>query len=111
MAVLFAWEKRQARDDLEASIFIRALHLISCFLACQVHVVHLPRRSSRAAILADDLTRQETTSSILESRISNLETTLTSPALQSWLLHPVEDWNLATALLQEVEDKCRLHIC
>jgi len=107
MAVLFGWEKRQSTDDIEASIFIRALHLISSFLACQVHFEHLPRRSSRAAILADDLTRQETTGSILEERISRLESKLSSPALFSWLSNPSDDWALAMALLSEVEQKCQ----
>jgi hypothetical protein len=106
IAVLFAWEKRYSKEDLEASILIRALHIISSYLACQVHIEHLPRRSSRAAILADDLSRQETTSPVLERRISQLETHPQSPALTDWLSDPLENWDLATALLKEVEAKC-----
>lgn len=106
IAVLFAWEKRQAKDDLEASMFIRALHLITSFLACQVHIQHLPRKSTRAAIMADELSREESTSSILERRISSLETLLHSPALKDWLANPAVDWDLPNALLAEVENQC-----
>jgi len=106
MAVLYGWEKRQAQEDMEASIFIRAIHYISCFLACQVHIEHLPRRSSRAAIMADDLSREETTSSTLEHRIRALESPVRSGALSAWLANPEEDWDLAASLLKEVERKC-----
>jgi len=92
--------------DMEASIFIRALHLISSFLACQVHIEHLPRRSSRAAIMADDLSREETTSEVLEARVRLLESPHRSAALAAWLDNPVEDWDLATRLLREVEGLC-----
>lgn len=104
--VLYAWEKRQASDDLETSIFIRALHIIASYLACQVHIQHLPRKSTRAAIMADELTREISTSSILESRISALESPLHSTALAGWLENPVADWDLASSLWQEVENKC-----
>jgi hypothetical protein len=102
--VLYAWEKRQAKEDMETSVLIRSLHLMASYLACQVHVKHLPRKSTRAAILADELSREETTSPILEARIKELESPMRSQALSSWLSNPVADWNLATVLLNETKN-------
>lgn len=106
MSVLFGWDKKQSNGDVSASILIRALHLISSFLACQIHMEHMPRRTSRASILADDLSREETTSGPLLRGLRNLESHHSSTALTSWLQDPKEDWNLAARILQDVVNMC-----
>jgi hypothetical protein len=44
-ALVYRWHSRQVRHDVSASIFIRAMHLISALLNCTVFVWHLPRLS------------------------------------------------------------------
>jgi hypothetical protein len=107
MSVIYGWDKRQSSGDIAASILIRALHLISAFLACHIHFEHLPRREGRAGILTDDLSREETTSRPLLRGIRDIESPPQSPALWEWLQNPVEDWDLAFRILQDVEAICR----
>jgi hypothetical protein len=106
ISVLFGWDKRQSNGDVTASILLRALHLISSFLACHVHLEHLPRRTSRASILADDLSREDTTSGPLLARVRAMESPHQCHSLTNWFRDPVEDWELANRILQDVEDMC-----
>jgi hypothetical protein len=105
-SVIYGWDKRQASGDKSASILLRALHLISSYLACSIHMEHRIRRTSRGSILADDLTREETTSRPLRQRVQAMESPHLSPALANWLLDPVEDWELANRILQDVRTVC-----
>ena len=57
----YGWLNKHTPGDETASILIRALHLISSFLGCVVHVEHLPRISSWDAALADRLSRELST--------------------------------------------------
>jgi len=102
IAAVFGWEDKQVKGDIAASILVRALHLMEAFLACRIHVRHLPRMSSTAGELADHLSREETTS-VREGRdVEAIEASLTSPALEAWLKSPNEDWALATDILRDI---------
>ncbi len=57
----FGWVNRQSAGDYLASMLIRCLHLIRSYLACQVHIEHLPRKSNWEACLVDRLSREKTT--------------------------------------------------
>jgi hypothetical protein len=37
-SVIYGWDKKQVSGDKEASILLRALHLISSYLACHIHM-------------------------------------------------------------------------
>ena len=63
MACYFGWLNRHVKGDVTASILIRSLHLMSSFLGCQVHITHLPRKSSWDAIVVDRLSRSSSTNS------------------------------------------------
>jgi len=102
LAIYYGWENRQAKKDREASILIRALHLMASYLPCRIHVQHLPRVSSVAAKLADSLSREETTSREEGARSRAVSTRLISPSLRSWLADPREDWELANQLLSDM---------
>ena len=106
MAAIYGWDKRQVTGDKAASILIRALHLISAYLACHIHMEHRTRRTGRASIMADDLSREETTSGPLLKRVLAMESDPQCPALTSWLREPVEDWDLANRILQDVMTLC-----
>jgi hypothetical protein len=69
IAAVFGWENRWVAKDQTASVFVRALHLISTYLGCRVHVLHLPRMSTPDARLADRLSRKHTTTAWDRCRI------------------------------------------
>ncbi len=93
------------KNDEYASIFIRAVYLVSAYLGSVLHTYHVPRRSTWEAETADNFTRLSTTS-FLENQILNRYTHLNLPeALSSWLHDQRDKWNLAISLLQHVMNK------
>ena len=94
------WLNKHTPGDETASILIRALHLISSYLGCVVHVEHLPRISSWDAALADRQSRELSTSR-QDLRLLNSFSMKDPPVcLLSWMQNPEEDWLLADKLLQ-----------
>jgi hypothetical protein len=68
--------------------------------------MHTPRRSTWEAELADNMSRQSTTS-FLENQILCRYKNFTVPeALVNWLKNPTDDWGLATRLLSYVMSIC-----
>ncbi|MEI6398127.1 MAG: hypothetical protein WCO71_05090, partial [Pseudomonadota bacterium] len=102
-AIVFGWESRHVSHDISASIFLRALHLISCFLGASVSLRHLPRMSTASAVLADNLTRSSTTGPAQRRMIQHAPSPRLPPPLLSWLECPTEDWSLAFDLLAYVQ--------
>ena len=100
--LVYGWSTRRVPHDTTASIFIRALHIIATLLNCSVTIQHLPRMSTRSATLADELTRQSTTSAGHQEAIRLAWRHPTVSALQAWLDHPTKDWGLPAALLNHV---------
>jgi len=107
IASVYGWQNRAVKKDSSASILIRALHVISCFLGCIVHVVHLPRMSTPNARLANRLSRQNTTTTMDERRILSAIQPALPAALTRWLAKPCVDWDLPRVLLRDVQDKMR----
>ncbi len=103
MATLFGWEKKQVKDDISASILVRAMHLLEALLACRIHIQHLPRLSSPAGVRADHLSRAGSTSAEEEQLASSMEFPPCSPSLLAWLVDPSEDWSLAERIVQDIE--------
>jgi hypothetical protein len=102
-ALVFGWEKRRVPHDNTASIFLRALHLISSFLGSSVEIRHLPRMSSPSARLADALTRSTTTEAVHLDAVSSAPPVCIPQELYSWLANPSEDWSLPNSLLSFVQ--------
>ena len=109
MAVVHGWKSRHVAHDIEASIMIRAIHLLSSFIRCRVYIKHTPRLSSPVAILADHLSRSSSTSHSEERLASSLNSPVRSPALQNWLQNPVADWALPQTMLRELTVKKASH--
>jgi hypothetical protein len=57
IAVVYGWDNRSVKFDDSASIILLAVHLISAYLGCTVHVVHSLRRSTKWEELVDNLSR------------------------------------------------------
>ena len=105
MAVVYGWEKKYVKNDIEASILIQALHILSHFLRCRVFVRHAPRMSIKMAILADHLSRSFSTSKEEENLAEVLTCPPKSRVLSDWLNHPRADWKLPLDLLEELKLK------
>jgi hypothetical protein len=105
-SVVEGWDSRKIRKDIQASIFIRALHLISFYLGCHIHVNHLPRMSTEMAIVADALTRDSTTKPKIVDMISSANHFPPPSVICDWLRHPSDDWGFAFKLLEFVENMC-----
>jgi len=102
-ALVFGWEKRRVPHDNTASIFLRAIHIISAFLGTSVEVRHLPRMSTPSAELADALTRSTTTQDVHMAEVKHAQPAAIPAILNDWFLNPNEDWNFPLALLSYVE--------
>jgi len=109
LATVYGWENRAVAKDSSASVLIRSLHLIATYLGCIVHVHHLPRMSDTHARLADRLSRKSTTTSRDRARIRHAMKPAIPTALRRWLDAPSADWDLPGALLQDVQQRLRLH--
>jgi hypothetical protein len=107
IAVVYGWQNRGVKNDLSASVLIRALHIIAAFLGCHVHVLHLPRMSTPNARLADRLSRRQTTTQIDSRRIRQALKPSLPPALSRWLARPRPNWDLPDELLRDVQDRLR----
>ena len=102
VACFFGWINRHVTGDVTASILIRSLHLISAFLGSQVHITHLPRKSTWDAILVDRLSRSSSTSSQDRRLLASFPSWDLPECLVQWMNHPAEDWGLAVKLLESV---------
>jgi hypothetical protein len=102
-ALIYGWSARRVKNDVTASILIRAIHLISSFVGCAVTIRHLPRLSTPLATLADALTRTSSTTPTHLAAIAHTYRPEIPATLIRWLDNPTEDWSLATSLLSAVE--------
>ncbi len=102
-ALVFGWDKRRVPHDNSASIFLRAIHIISAFLGTSVEIRHLPRMSTPSAEMADALTRTTTPTDSYRDAISHTQPTAIPRVLTDWFQDPQEDWNLPIALLRHVQ--------
>jgi len=100
----YGWQNKNMSGDAYASIILRAIYLITCYLCCVLHVDHLPRMSTWEGRLVDRLSRS---SSVLQNdknliRSFDFELPL---FFKTWLTRPTVDWNLPVKLLNYVMNK------
>lgn len=103
--IVYGWDSRRVQHDESASIIIRAIHILSHFLGCPTSILHLPRKSTPAASLADELTRSSTTKRGQLNAIRGAPHFPIPAVLLDWLQHPTEDWDLPIHLLQDVKSR------
>ena len=107
-ALTYGWDSKKIRHDVSASIFIRALHIITFYLGCHVHVQHIPRNSTFLATIADGLTRDSSRTPEVLSHLTGVAPFGPPEVLWRWLQDPREDWQLAFRLLDSVKAKINL---
>jgi hypothetical protein len=105
-ACVYGMKDGYIKKDEYASIFIRAITLISGYLGSVVHTMHTPRRSTWEAELADNLSRHSTTGFLEKQILGRLKKLPVPAALSHWLDNPSDDWSLATRLLSYIMSKC-----
>jgi hypothetical protein len=103
IAVVFGWDSRSVKFDDMATIILRAVHLISLYLGCTVHIMHSPRRTSKWEVLVDNLSRMSSRSAADRNLVRQAEKSKVSGALARWLNNPKEGWELPYILLREVK--------
>ena len=103
ISLVYGWINKHLKNDDSASIFIRSIHLIAVMLNCVVEVEHLPRVTSPAAILADNLSRNSTTTEADRRAVEGAATGPIPRALTDWLNSPCDDWDLPLKLLDHAK--------
>jgi hypothetical protein len=100
IACYFAWVNRHSAGEETASIFVRALHLITEWLKCDVHIEHLPRMSNWEAQVADRISRKSSTSKQDQALLDSFAFPEIPECLSEWMMNPTNDWNLCNRILE-----------
>jgi hypothetical protein len=108
VAVAFGWDNKSVKFDTSATILIQAIHLISSYLGCGVHICHSPRRSTKWEELVDNLSRKSTTMHKDRALVREARRSIVTGVFLRWLECPVEDWRLPYFLLEEVKKKLNM---
>jgi len=108
ISVVYGWDSKKITNDVSASIFLRAIHIISFYLGCFIQIEHLPRNSTPSAELADSLTRKSTSTAAIQQRIKGVVSYDIPTVLTKWIENPVEDWDYALELLEFVKNKTHM---
>jgi hypothetical protein len=102
ISVVYAWENHSFKNDICASIFVRALRLIGLYLSCNIHVQHVKRMTTWEARLADQLSRTSSTGRENRRRLANYSHLKLPSCIVNWLHNPIEDWDLCMTLLNHI---------
>jgi hypothetical protein len=108
ISVMYGWENNGLKNDITATIMLRAVSLIAAYLGAEVHVMHIPRMENKWAELADSLTRQKTSSKSVFAILGEVPESKVKGALEEWIEHPTENWELPENLLNEVKSRMQL---
>ena len=103
LGVVYAWYKKHSKNDAETSLLIRCLHVLEAYVACKIHVMHVKRCSNKIAVLADNLSRNSTTTKDIWNKIKKKEISLPDGFLNSWLKNPVLNWDLPLMLCKDAK--------
>ena len=103
MSVVYGWRKRHCKNDAELSLLIRCLHVLEILLECKIYVSHVKRCSTYVATLADNLSRENTSTKASMDAIKGKLCFVKSKALENWLTWPTLNWNLPLLLCEDVK--------
>jgi hypothetical protein len=103
IACVYGFENGQLKNDETASIMIRAAKLVAAYLGTVLHVEHVGRRSCWEAELADNLSRERTTSFIEQRALSRFTCKRLPCILNVWLNNPISDWSIPLKLLKHMQ--------
>ena len=101
-ALVFGWMKKRLKYEECTSIFIQTLHLLEAALSCRIFIQHVPRRSTKLAKLADNLSREKSSSEETLREIDHLHIRSPKGNLKNWLENAIANWDLPRILCDEV---------
>jgi hypothetical protein len=105
LAVVFNWGKRSPKGDPFFENIFKILHLMESTIPCKIYIEHVYRRSCKFSKLADDLTREKTTTDCQKIQTKNAKIfSLTGP-LQNWIKNPCQNNILFIDVLDHVYSK------
>jgi hypothetical protein len=96
MAITYGWQKRYAKNDEKTSIILQTLHILEALLPCKCHVIHEHRRSSKGSILADNLTREATTTTTTWTEVESKWLPQPNSPLVTLVKTATIDWEFPT---------------
>ena len=105
MLKVYAWDNRFMKEDVYTSILVRALHLVSSYLGCIVHVNHLPRQPSWESKMVDRMSRDFSTTSSDNNLLSSFREQDLLKFFKIWLDKPCVDWSIPMKLLNYVKNR------
>ena len=105
ISCVYAWESKFMKEDVYTSILVRALHLVSSYLCCIVHVEHLPRQTSWESKMVDRMSRDFTTTFADQILLSGFEGKDIPNFFKVWLDKPCVDWSIPMKLLCYVKNR------
>jgi hypothetical protein len=105
IGVVFGWQNGGCKGNRWASVLIRALHVVASYLGCTLHVTHVPRLSTAAAVMVDSLTRSSTATAEVWAQTAGAVTYGLLPVLWEWLADPSDDWHLGFKLVNSLKKK------
>ena len=104
ISLVWAWKKRHMKNDVLTSIVLRTLHILEAALPCKIYISHLPRASTRAAVLADNLSRKSTTS-LADKQVLTHPNPALPKLFLDWLSNPRCDWSIPLKIVQSLKSK------
>ena len=104
ISLVWAWKKRHMKNDVLTSIVLRTLHILEAALPCKIYISHLPRVSTRAAVLADNLSRKSTTS-LADKQVLTHPNPALPKLFLDWLSNPRCDWSIPLKIVQSLKSK------
>jgi len=106
IACIHGWENHSCRNDISASIILRGMQMICAYLNVNVHVRHLPRKSSYESNMVDRMSRTKTCSVNDVMLLKSFDNIKIPVFLSDWICNPVEDWAVAHRMLLFVKMNC-----
>jgi hypothetical protein len=108
MAVVYGWMNGYVKNDQSASIIIRAISLAVQYLGVLLWVEHKKRCSDDWSTLADSLSRKSTTQYADRAKLRFARKSYAPAVVMKWLESPVEDWEIANVILEEIKKKIKI---
>jgi hypothetical protein len=102
MACIYAFENRNCSGDKSASILLQSLHVIGAALGSKIYEEHAERRSDWTAEMADNLSKEETTTEIDHLTLNRFGGTREIGPFSEWMLRPKPNWALSERLVEYV---------
>jgi len=105
MPEVYGWEQGSIKCDSSASTVIKAVKVLAAYIGAFVHVVHVPRKSTELADLADTLSRESSSKGRVTEDLEELRSRGYSRTLEAWLKEPGKMKDFVYSMTKEIENR------